>query len=172
MRRLLGIVVVTFVLSSVVALSPAASQPPPTQSPSPAPQASQKWQVQCTSPTREAPAECVLAQGVALGGRASIRFNIRVPGDTRKPLMVVQTPLGSLLPAGITLDVDGAGSLRLEYRNCDTNGCYANSPVSDDLLQAMFQGRTLNVTIQALNGQPAKVSMDLNGFTAAYRSVR
>ena len=171
MRRALGTAVVTFLISLVVALSPAAPQNAPQQ-PSAAPQAPQRWQVQCASRARAIPPDCVLAQGIAIGGQASIRFNIRVAGEARKPLLVLQTPLGSLLSAGITLDVDGAKALRLEYRNCDGNGCYAKSPVSDDFLQAMFRGQTLNITIQALNGQPAKAAMDLAGFTAAYRNIQ
>lgn len=173
MQRPMAAATAIFSIFSLVSVaSTAMAQNAPQEQPAPAPQTSQPWQVQCVSRARETPPDCVLAQGVAIGGRPAIKVNIRVPGETRKPLMIVQTPLNSLLTAGVTLDVDGAGAIRLEYRSCDTNGCYANSPVSNELLQALFRGRMLNLTIQSIIGRPAKVSIDLNGFTAAYQSIR
>ena len=105
-------------------------------------------------------------------GRLLSQVTVRVPADTRKPVMMIQAPLGPFLPGGITLDVDGANSFKLDYQTCDANGCYAGSPVSEDLLQALFRGQKLNITIQALNKQPVKIPMELTGFTAAYRNIQ
>ena len=170
MRR--AIAAATVLICLLVTASPTASQNESPQQPGATPQPTRQWQVSCRSRAREIPPDCVVAQGIAVSARATIKFNVRVPGEARKPLMVIQTPLGSLLTAGITVDVDGANPIRLEYRNCDVNGCYAIAPVSDELLEAMFRGQKLNLTIQTLNGQPAKGTIDLNGFTVAYRSVR
>jgi invasion protein IalB len=132
------------------------------------------WSVTCTAASREAPLDCVIEQRAVVTetGRLLSRVTVRVPADTRKPVMMVQAPLGPFLPAGIALDVDGAGPQKLDYQTCDANGCYAGSPVSDELLQAMFRGQKLNITIQALNKQPVKIPMELSGFTAAYRSIQ
>jgi invasion protein IalB len=86
--------------------------------------------------------------------------------------MMIQTPLGPFLPGGISIDVDNANTLKLDYQTCDAKGCYAGAPVSDEMLQSMFRGQKLNLTVQALNKQPIKIPLDLTGFTAAYRKVQ
>ena len=153
--------------------TPVAAQDANPQPEAAQPQQRQLWAVRCTASARAAAPDCAVEQRAVVteNGRLLILFSVRVPADTRKPVMMVQAPLGPFLPAGVTLDVDGAGELKLDYQTCDANGCYAGSPVSDELLQAMFGGQKLNVTIQALNKQPVEVPLDLTGFTAAYRSV-
>jgi invasion protein IalB len=77
-----------------------------------------------------------------------------------------------LLPAGVTIDVDGQNPIRLGYQTCDNQGCYAFVQISDEMLQMMFKGLKLNVTIENLNKQDLTVPMSLVGFTGVYGGVR
>jgi invasion protein IalB len=137
-------------------------------------QQQEHWIVQCSAAAREGPIDCAIVQRAFITetGRLLTQFTIRVPADTRQPTISIQTPLSPFLPAGITVDVDGANGSKLEYQTCDANGCYAGSPLSDDFLQAMFRGQKLNLTIQALNKQPVKIALELTGFTTAYRKIQ
>ena len=132
------------------------------------------WSVQCSTGARDAPVDCAIEQRavVSESGQLLTLFTIRVPADTRKPVMMIQTPLGPFLPGGISIDVDNANTVKLDYQTCDAKGCYAGAPVSDEMLQSMFRGQKLNLTVQALNKQPIKIPLDLTGFTAAYRKVQ
>lgn len=132
------------------------------------------WSVRCNATSREAPPDCLIEQRAVVTetGRLLSQVTVRVPADTRKPVMMIQAPLGPFLPGGITLDIDGASPLKLDFQTCDVNGCYAGSPVTDELLQSLFRGQKLNITIQALNKQPIKIPMELTGFTAAFRNIQ
>lgn len=173
MRRVTGFAaaLAVFVLSAGV--TPAAAQTD-AENGAAQQQARQPWSVQCSATAREAPVDCAIEQRavVSENGRLLTQLTIRVPADTRKPVMMVQTPLGPFLPEGISLDVDGGDAVKLDYQTCDANGCYAGSPVSDQLLQSMFRGQKLNLTIRALNKQEIKIPLELTGFTAAYRKIQ
>lgn len=86
--------------------------------------------------------------------------------------MMIQAPLGLFLPAGISIDVDGADPQRFELQTCDAGGCYAGSPLADEFLARMSKGQTLNVNFQNLNKQSINVPVTLVGFTAAYQNIR
>jgi invasion protein IalB len=97
---------------------------------------------------------------------------VKVPSDTRKPVMMLQTPLGLYLPAGIAIDVDGKLEQKFEVQTCDANGCYAGAPISEELLAGMFRGQGLNLSIQNLGRQKITMTATLVGFTAAFQRVR
>jgi invasion protein IalB len=54
------------------------------------------WSVQCSTGARDAPVDCAIEQRavVSESGQLLTLFTIRVPADTRKPVMMIQTPLG------------------------------------------------------------------------------
>jgi len=154
--------------------APAAAQNAAQQPNAAQPQQRQLWTVRCIAQARTAAPDCAVEQRAVVTetGRLFVLFTVRVPAGTRKPVMMIQAPLGPFLPAGVTLNVDGGSEVKLDYQTCDANGCYAGSPVSEALLQSLFSGQKLKVTIQAFNKQPVQVPLDLTGFTAAYRSIQ
>lgn len=160
------------VVSLAAGMQPAAAQDAAPQAG--AAPAQLLWSVRCTASARGAPLDCAIEQQAVVTetGQLLTKFTVRVPAETRKPVMMVRAPLGPFIPAGITLDIDDGNVLKLDFQTCDANGCYAGGPVSDELLQAMLRGSKLNITIQAMNEQPVKVPMELTGFTAAYRNIQ
>lgn len=132
------------------------------------------WAARCTAPARDGPLDCQMEQRavVTKTGQLLILVTVRVPGETKKPVMAIQVPLSLNLQAGIGIDIDGQNGTKLDYQTCDSQGCYAGMPVSDAFLQAMFKGLKLNVAIQNLNGQTLTVPMSLGGFTEVYGKVR
>jgi len=136
--------------------------------------AGEPWTVHCNAASRTAQPDCRMEQRAVVieSGQLLMQVTIRVPADTRQPVMMLQAPFGPFLPAGIILDVDEADPLKLDFQTCDLQGCYAGGQVSEELLAAMFRGQHLNVAIQSLNKQPIKVPMSLIGFTAAYERIR
>ncbi len=132
------------------------------------------WATNCTSPARGQPQDCVMEQRAIASetGQALALITIRVPQDTKKPVTMIQIPLGMFLPAGLSIDVDGNQSQTYPFQTCNANGCFVGFPVPDPTIQAMFNGNKLNITFQNLNKKPVVLPMSLAGFTGAYNRIK
>lgn len=132
------------------------------------------WSSTCTSQGRSLPLECVLEQRafVRESGQLIGLITIRVPSDTKQPVIMIQTPLGLFLPAGVTVDVDGDMAQNYPLQTCNAGGCYAGFPISEQLLNRMFNGGKLNVIFQYLDKKPFTLPMSLVGFTESYARIK
>jgi len=140
----------------------------------PAPEApANVWATSCGSNTRGAPASCQLSQRAISSQtrRLLAGLTLRFPAGGEANLLVT-TPIGAWLPAGITIDVDGGAKQMLPFDVCDRDGCYASMPVSAEMLSAMQAGQKFNIAIQNTQKQVATIPLSLAGFTAAYTSVK
>lgn len=132
------------------------------------------WSVKCVATSREALPDCHVLQRavVTQTGRLLMQITIRVPAETRKPVMMIHGPLGTFLPAGIQMDVDGSELMQLPFQTCEANGCFGGVPLSVDQLRTLYAGQKLNVRVQSVNRQPITVPMSLMGFTSAYKKIQ
>ena len=146
---------------NVSAAGSATSQPP-------------SWSVGCAATERTAALNCALEQRVFVANTGQLigSVSVRLPGDTKEPVMTITTPLGLFLPAGISIAIDEDTAQMLEVQTCDAHGCYAESPVSDTLLTKMFKGKKLNVGFQDLSKRPINLSLSLTGFSGAYARIK
>lgn len=160
----------------VVLLGPGAAfaQSTGAQAPQAEAPAGPPWSARCVAAARQAPLECQMEQRafVSESGQLLSLVTVRVPSETKKPVMSVQAPLSIFLPTGLVIDIDGASPEKLDFQMCDLNGCYAGSTISDELLQGMFKGDKMNVTFQNLNKQQFKIPMSLSGFTETYNKIK
>jgi invasion protein IalB len=151
------------------------TQVTPTPSPSGTPAPAQPgWAARCSSPSREAPLECAMEQNAVLTktGQLVVLVNIRVPGDTRAPVALVQLPLGLNLQAGAKLQVDDGKSIDLPIQTCENRGCYTSFPVSPEMLAALRSGKQLKILFQDLAKETITIPMALNDFTAAFDKIK
>jgi invasion protein IalB len=151
--------------------TPAAPQPETAQASTP-PQPG--WNARCTSASREAPLECAMEQTAVLTktGQLVVLVNIRVPGDTRAPVVLIQLPLGLNLPAGAKVQVDEGKSVDLPVQTCEARGCFASMPIPPDLLTAMKSGKQFKVSFQTLAKETISIPMPLGDFAAAYEKIK
>jgi invasion protein IalB len=148
---------------------------PQTDAPANAPPASQPgWASRCSSPSRDAPLECAIEETAVLTktGQLIVLVNIRVTGDSRSPVALVQLPLGLNLPGGAKFQVDDARAVDLPIQTCENRGCYANLQIAPDLLAALKSGRQLKVSFQNLAKETITIPMPLNDFAAAYDKIK
>jgi invasion protein IalB len=145
------------------------NQPAATKQKQPIP-----WSSTCSAAARNLPLECALEQRafVRESGQFIGLITIRVPSDTKKPVAMIQAPLGLFLPAGITVDVDGDMAQNYPLQTCNTNGCYAGFPITEQMLNRMLNGAKLNVIFQYLDKKPFTLPMSLTGFTEAYARIK
>jgi invasion protein IalB len=142
---------------------PAASQPEPSS-----------WVSRCASATRQSVPECFIEQTVVLTktGQLIASVTVRLPPTTNKPVMMIQTPVGLYLPAGVAMQVDEAPPLRLVVQTCDTKGCYAGDQISPQLLETMKAGKRLSVIFQNLEKKDISVQLTLAQFAEAYQRIQ
>ena len=153
---------------------PAAPQAQAEVAPGNAAPPSPGWAARCTSASRDAPLECVIEETAVLTktGQLIVLVNVRVPSDTHAPVALVQLPLGLNLPAGAKLQVDDGKVIDLQIQTCENRGCYANTPVSPELLAALKSGKQLKVSFQNLGKETITVPMPLADFAAAYDKIK
>lgn len=132
------------------------------------------WVSRCTSAARSDAADCTIEQRIIVAQTRQLLagISISVNHADRKPAMMLQAPIGLYLPAGVTFQLDKAAPQTLPLQTCDGSGCYAGSPVSDELLRQFQSGQTLTITFQNLNKQDIKVQMPVSGFSAAFDRVK
>ena len=151
---------------------PAQNQASPAASPSTPAQPG--WAARCSSPSRDAPLECAMEQNAILTktGQLVVLVNIRVPGDTRSPVALVQLPLGLNLQAGAKFQIDDGKSVDLPIQTCENRGCYASLSIGAETLSALRSGKQLKVIFQDLAKETITIPLSLSDFSAAYDRIK
>lgn len=132
------------------------------------------WIARCSSVSRSSSLECAIEQSAVLTktGQLIVLINIRVPADTRAPVALVQLPLGLNLPAGAKFQVDDSKAAELQIQTCEARGCYANMPISPEMLGTLKNGKQLKVSFQNLAKETITIPMPLGDFAAAYEKIK
>lgn len=157
---------------------PQAQQQPATPTPAPSSNANANtqpaWNVRCGSVARQAPLECILEQQVVVQqtGQQLSLVSVRVPGDTRQPVMLVQLPLGMYLPGGLTLQVDEEKGQLVTIQSCDQRACYVGLPVTTEMLTSLKKGQRLNLIIQSANRETVTIPHPLSDFVDQYQKIQ
>jgi invasion protein IalB len=147
---------------------------PPAAAAEPAPAAAPGWAARCTSASREAPLECAMEQTAVLSktGQLVVLVNIRVPADTRVPVMLVQLPLGLNLPGGAKFQVDDSKTVDLQIQTCENRGCYASGTIAPEVLAALKAGKQIKISFQTMNKETITIPMPLTDFAPAYDKIK
>ena len=98
--------------------------------------------------------------------------NIRVSGDTRAPVALLQLPLGLNLAVGAKLQVDEGKAMDLQIQTCEARGCYASTPIAPELLATLRSGKQLKLSFQNLAKESITIPMPLTDFATAYDKIR
>ena len=97
---------------------------------------------------------------------------VRMPADTKKPVLLMQLPLGVYLPAGATLQIGKEEAKALPFLGCDQGGCVAEYAVTDAELNAIVKGADLTISAQTGTKKPFSLTVPALGFGAAYAKIR
>lgn len=145
--------------------------PPPAEAAAPAPA---PWAARCLSEGRGSALDCVMEQRVVMSntGQLLVAVTIRMPAGSTSPVMMIQTPYGLYLPAGLKLAVGDQSFDALPLQTCDNQGCYAGEQVSEAMLTAMKGGESLQITFQDQGRRDINVPVSLLGFTAAFEKIQ
>ena len=130
------------------------------------------WIVSC-SQTRPG-LECRAGQSLFLRQTRQrvLSVAVRMPADTKKPVFLMQLPLGVYLPAGATLEIGTLEAKTLPFTNCDRGGCIAEYAVTDGELNAIAKGADIKISAQTLQRKPFTLTVPALGFAAAYAKIK
>jgi invasion protein IalB len=158
--------------------APAAPKPAaaPTAAAAPADGSAQSqpvWTSHCASDGRQAALLCEVEQSLYMTktGQLVASVNVKLPADTRQPVMMIQLPVGLFLPAGVNLQIDEGKLQPLAIQTCDLKGCYAATTIAPDLLGSMKSGKRLSVVFQNLNKEGVTLPFVLSGFAEGFDKI-
>lgn len=179
MRHLPIVLTVLAVTAASNAPAAAAQQPAQAAPPSAAAKAGEtnlesNWVTQCESKTRQGALECSVRQSVVKTDTRQLvaMFAVRIPAETRAPVMMIQLPLGLFLPGGVELQVDDNKVVALPLQTCEASGCYVGAPVAAELAEQLRRGKLLRIGFKNLAETKIDVPMPLAGFASAYDSIK
>ena len=88
-------------------------------------------------------------------------------------MMVINTPVGTILPEGVTVTIDGGKPAKLPFFYCDGQVCVTRVNLREADATAFKRGNVAEVRIVPVTApnNPVSVNMSLTGFTAAYDSL-
>ena len=67
---------------------------------------------------------------------------------------------------------DNGKAIRMPFKVCVANGCVAMSMLNDDAVKGMKAGSKGGVKFAVAKGKAIEVPVSLNGFTAAFNSLK
>ena len=100
-------------------------------------------------------------------------FRIDQPGGQAVAGATIIVPLETMLPAGLTISVDGAPGKRYNYSFCNPLGCVAQIGLTQSDIDTFKAGgeATLSLRPAPAPDQLVEMKMSLKGFTAGYNVV-
>ena len=132
------------------------------------------WANQCETDPNLNQEICYTSQTIVVQGKEAELLNIAVGHvpEAEKPILRITTPLGTLLPEGMKVQIDAGEVSRLPFVFCSRVGCHIEVGVTDKFLEAIKKGNKIKLTFLDLGGRSFEVPVSLSGFTKAYNSLK
>lgn len=86
-------------------------------------------------------------------------------------LMTSVAPLNVNLPAGIRYSINGKDALKVEYRNCNQAGCWAQQKLDVKSLAILKKGSEGEGHFRLADGRNVNIKFSLKGLTAALAAL-
>ncbi len=175
MTRVFKQTMAAFALAALTLPGPAAAQDA-TQAADTVKATHGAWDVVCAT---AAPDQCTMRQiGKTADGKKVLIVHIRkLDGDkaeggkTFPAAIQITTPLGTILPAGVKVQVDAGEPRTGAFEFCIPNGCILRDPLSAEFLASLKAGKAASMTFRVLQQGTLSVSISLKGFTKAFKAL-
>lgn len=177
-----GIQMIAPVLISVASANSSFAQSPVPAERAPAQAApaikSQKfddWYYRCTGSGDAEVCEVAQVAQVAKDGKPVNVLTLAIsappagPADKGKSRLVLTAllPLNVFLPSGLAIKADGKPVAKLDYRNCNQTGCWAQLVLDTKTAAALKKGSSAEGLVRLMNGQDVNIRFSLKGLKPA-----
>ncbi|MBY3396922.1 invasion associated locus B family protein [Rhizobium laguerreae] len=90
-------------------------------------------------------------------------------GGKGKPRLMLTAllPLNVFLPSGLSIKADGKPVAKLDYRNCNQSGCWAQQALDTKTAAALKKGSSAEGLVRLMNGQDVNIRFSLKGLKPA-----
>jgi invasion protein IalB len=152
----------------------ARAQPPPVAPPAQQQHAEQgsNWRVECGNDGKVLDCRAIFQVTQRETQQLIAAVAIRIPPDTKKPVILIQLPLGIQVTEPVTVRVDEGAPEKFGVQTCTQAGCFVGAPIAEPLIAAMRAGKELKVAFANISKQTVTVSMGLLGFGLAYEKIK
>ncbi|MGO7021102.1 invasion associated locus B family protein [Rhizobium leguminosarum] len=141
------------------------------------------WYYRCTGSTGTEACEVVQVAQVAKDGKPVNILTLAIAespagsqgngdkgrGDKGKPRLMLTAllPLNVFLPSGLSIKADGKPVAKLDYRNCNQSGCWAQQALDTKTAAALKKGSSAEGLVRLMNGQDVNIRFSLKGLKPA-----
>ncbi len=131
------------------------------------------WDTRCETPPGASAEQCAIVQSVIDQDRPNITLVVIAlkTADRKSRLMRVITPLGVLLPTGLSLRVDKEDLGRMNFVRCLPNGCVAEVFLDDKLLAKLENGAEVTFVLFETPEEGVGVPAALAGFKDGFEAL-
>ncbi len=134
------------------------------------------WEVACMEKGKN----CAMAQiGSDSNGTPVLEMVIRkladpleADGRTAIAVLDVITPLGVVLTAGLSVQIDTSASESAPFQICTEQGCLVREPIDEGLIDRFRRGNVAKITVVAANQGDVSTNISLAGFTKAFAALK
>lgn len=134
------------------------------------------WEIVCAA---SKPELCVMRQiGLNAEGKRVLEVRIRKLTDAKtkdgKPVpaaIQITTPLGSLLRAGVRVQIDSSEPTTGAFEVCLPSGCVVRDAMSEEFLGRLRAGTKATMTFGLLQRGEIAANISLTGFTKAFTAL-
>jgi len=132
------------------------------------------WKIQCETPQGVEMEVCHAFQIITEKDKKQTILHLAIgyPPAQKDPILIVTTPLGVALQAGVHLAVDETPEQVFPFTVCMPNGCQAGIKLETALLDKLKSGSKLTVTFGNLKRQGLRVPVSLKGMTKALDALK
>ncbi|MEQ8283014.1 MAG: invasion associated locus B family protein [Parvibaculum sp.] len=175
LRRLLSSVAAAAALLSIVGIVPAGAQ---SDAPEPTVENFGTWSTRCDENENTAK-RCHAFVNVAIGEDKQRLLYLGItygPQDSdadgeNELFLFAITPLGTFLPAGIGWSIDGKENFSQQFMFCIPGGCQTEIMLTDQRLNALRNGKEMEVMFRLVGKGDAKIPLKLDGITKAIAAI-
>jgi invasion protein IalB len=131
------------------------------------------WETRCETPPGASAEQCAVVQSVVDDDRPNITLVIIAlkTADRKSRLLRVITPLGVLLPTGLSIRVDKEDLGRMNFVRCLPNGCVAEVFLDDKLLGKLESGAQATFVLFETPEEGVGVPASLAGFKDGFEAL-
>ncbi len=136
------------------------------------------WAIRCETPKGATEEVCAMFQAVSVRkdkdaekSQRLLLFQVRYAKDQSQPNALMTVPLGVLLQAGLTFQVDDGKETKLPFSICMPGGCLAGVQLDEKAIWSLKAGKKATVTVINAARQKVPIPVSLRGFTAALNSL-
>jgi len=131
------------------------------------------WSIICDTPAGASSEQCIMMQNVVAEDRADLGLSVVIlkTADRKAEIMRVLAPLGVLLPTGLGLYIDKKDNGRAYFKQCFSDGCYAEVILEQQLLDTLRAGKEATFIVFATPEEGIGIPVDLTGFGEAFDAL-